>query len=275
MTTRSGGAARSMAALRGDDAAVEHLATALWPRAWRIATSVLVDSDGTAEVTRDALERAFRHVGGCTDEAAFRRWADQTVASRAVALRRRWAPGRPGCRPVTPSASDPPDRALWEACRRLPPYLGAVVCLHMWMDMPLEEVASCLGIRPRAARTRYRRGLTRLRRDLGSTGGEVEERLRRMGTRLPPPPPGSEGVAATAASLGVAAARLGVVGRPRAPRRRRWLAVLATLLAIAAAAAGVAARPTSPTTVLRNGEPVPGLAPGAAGQSSSVTGATR
>lgn len=139
-------------------------------RAYRLAGLILGDASEAEEAVADALEHALRHAGELRDPERFRAWFDRILTN---ACRDRLRRGR-GVRLIT-MPDDVVDRrdpfrdslARDEALRAivaLEPEERIVVVLHFWADLTLDDIATRLGWPPGTVRSRFYRGLERLRR---------------------------------------------------------------------------------------------------------------
>jgi RNA polymerase sigma-70 factor (ECF subfamily) len=146
-------------------------------RAYRLAGLILGDATEAEEAVGDALERAVRHAGELRDPERFRAWFDRILTNACRDRLRR----RRGVRLIAiPDEAidrrDPfrdslaRDEAL-RAIARLEPDERIVVVLHFWADLTLDDIAARLRWPSGTVRSRFHRGLERLRR--GEVGTAV------------------------------------------------------------------------------------------------------
>ncbi|HET6968383.1 MAG TPA: sigma-70 family RNA polymerase sigma factor [Ornithinibacter sp.] len=137
-----------------------------YPGAVRLAWLLMHDHDAAEDVVQDAFVRvrprlttvAHRNaylraaiVNGCRDRAR--------SAGRADAGWRR-------LRVVTDVSSNDKPSELLDAIGHLPYKQRAVVVLRYWADLPEEEIAEIVGVRPATVRSITSRALDRLRKEL-------------------------------------------------------------------------------------------------------------
>jgi RNA polymerase sigma-70 factor, ECF subfamily len=161
----------------GDPAAIESIVSDLWPRAWRLAFSVLADRGLAEDVAQDAFERAFRGLGAFAHVGALRRWLDQVVVRRAIDVsrreRRRGEREHRGGLRIFEGAGhddDPVDHGLRRRCAALPAPMRVVVALHYWFDLGLDDIAEALEIPKGTVRSRLSRALEQLRAEVAAPG---------------------------------------------------------------------------------------------------------
>jgi RNA polymerase sigma factor (sigma-70 family) len=122
----------------------------------------------------DALERAHRSIGQLRDETQFQAWFDRIVvnACRDRLRRRRIvrfvAIEDAGDRTAErdPFAAVIQADAALRAMRVLSPEERAIVALRFWADLPIEAIASRLGIPAGTVKSRLHRALARMRAEL-------------------------------------------------------------------------------------------------------------
>lgn len=145
--------------------------------AYHVAFAVLHDRQEAEDAVQEAALTAWRKMGQLRDPRAARPWFFKIVLNRArMHQRGRWR-----------SVIKLPDvqvRGPWNEERTLDALdlriavgqLGEeerlLLFLHYGLDLPLEEVASILGLRTAGAKTRLYRILKRLRPALASKKGE-------------------------------------------------------------------------------------------------------
>jgi RNA polymerase sigma factor (sigma-70 family) len=146
---------------------------------YRLAVAMLRDPDEAQDAVQESAMKAWRSIDHLRDPGQARAWFLSIVANqcRSTMRRRWWGELRFGSRSAV--AAGPEDIAvqsidLDNAMRSLGPDDRAVLHLHYFVDLPVEEVARVLGISPGAAKTRIYRAVHRLRPELQLT----EEDLR-------------------------------------------------------------------------------------------------
>ena len=153
-------------ARNGDGAAFAEVIRPHYDAAFRLAYGLLHDTGEAEDAVQDAAFKAWRRLGNLREGAGIRPWFLGIVANQ--------------CRDVSRSAwwsvlkVEPPDQAaspmdlaesidLRRAVRRLNHDERLVLVLRYYLDMPIEEIATTLGISTRAARSRVERAVHRLR----------------------------------------------------------------------------------------------------------------
>ncbi|HEV3088661.1 MAG TPA: sigma-70 family RNA polymerase sigma factor [Candidatus Elarobacter sp.] len=152
------------AAIGGDPAARDRLLEALWPRAYRLAASILGDRSGAEEAAQDALVAVATRLETLRDPAAFPLWSTRVVVNAArTALRRRARE-----RPLTGAEKTV---GFEDASAQRMDVLAALASLPEWLRIPLvlrhvdglssSEIGAALGAP--AATIRFRLALARRR----------------------------------------------------------------------------------------------------------------
>ena len=155
-------------ALAGDDAAFEALIGPLIEPALRLAYSMLGDRWEAEDSVQEAAIRAWGKLHQLRSGAPVRPWFLAIVVNRCRNVRRtRWF------RTIRIAdlfqRADEPDMArldLERAIERLPLKGRQALFIYFYLDLPLDEVATVLGISVSAARGRIYRACHRLRPDL-------------------------------------------------------------------------------------------------------------
>ncbi len=151
------------AALTGDEAAVERLIAAVWPRAFRLAAAVIGDGALAQDAAQEACVVVHRKVRSVRFADAFDAWLYRVVLREAGRVRRRHAPA-PECVPDAAARhEDAPAIDVWRALDALAPELRDVTVLFYFDDLKSHEIAAVLGIRHGTVRTRLARARDRLR----------------------------------------------------------------------------------------------------------------
>ena len=158
-------------AQNGDEEAFASLAVAAGDRLHAVAHRILRDIDLAEDATQQALLAVWRDLPQLRDPARFDAWSYRLLvrACYTEARRtRRWAPNLRLLPVDVASATDDSgpvvDRdQLERGFRRLSVEHRAVVVLHHYLDMPLEEVAETLGVPVGTVRSRLHHAMRGLR----------------------------------------------------------------------------------------------------------------
>ena len=158
-------------AQHGDEQAFASLAVAAGNRLHAVAHRILRDTDLAEDATQQALLTIWRDLPQLRDPARFEAWSYRLLvrACYAEARRtRRWAPNirlLPVDDPVEADGlSSVVDRdQLERGFRRLSIDHRAVVVLHHYLDLPLDEVAETLGVPVGTVRSRLHHAMRGLR----------------------------------------------------------------------------------------------------------------
>jgi RNA polymerase sigma factor (sigma-70 family) len=153
-------------AMDGDGGAFAELLRPEYNTAFRVAFGLLHSVDAAEDAVQEAAFTAWKKLGNVREGSPLRPWflAIVTNQCRTVAKGRWWSV-------VLTSRSDgeapAADLAAGIDLRRALARLGhderLVLVLRYYLDMPYEEIASMLGISPKAVRTRVERALHRVR----------------------------------------------------------------------------------------------------------------
>ena len=158
----------------GDVEAFTQLAQASFPRLDGIATLILHDPDRAEDAVQEALLKAWRHVRALRDAGAWDAWlrrltvrACYDVARKESRRTRLEVPVDPD--PAMAGTTDDigglADRDwLGSELSRLDIDQRAVIVLHYYLDLPVNEVAETLGIPYGTAASRLHRGLEAIRK---------------------------------------------------------------------------------------------------------------
>jgi RNA polymerase sigma factor (sigma-70 family) len=168
-------------AQRGDEEAFASLAVAVGNRLHAIAHRILRDADLADDATQQALLAMWRELPRLRDPARFEAWAYRTLVNACYAegrKARKWSPNLRVLLPEEPVSLDDlatvADRdQLERAFRRLSVDHRAVVVLHHYLDLPLEEVAETLGIPIGTVRSRLFHAMRGLRAALDADARPV------------------------------------------------------------------------------------------------------
>src|SRR5437763_6569497 len=140
-------------AIAGDLAAFAELLRPEYTAAFRLAYGLLHDRDDAEDVVQDAAFTAWRRISNLRAGSPLRPWFLAIVANRCRAVKRNhwWSisssePSKLEAPPVDLASSIDLRRAL----RRMRYDERLVLVLRYYVDMPYEEIATTLGISPKA-----------------------------------------------------------------------------------------------------------------------------
>ena len=152
-----------------DKHAFEHLLQPLIGPALRFAYGMLQDRAGAEDVVQEAALKAWRRLGNLRPGAEFRPWFLGIVANECRTLQRSrwWSVLRRaevhGSAAVAPEGEFLRGVDLRRAVAQLPHDQRAVILLHFYLDLPLDEVARTAGISVAGVKSRINRALRKLR----------------------------------------------------------------------------------------------------------------
>jgi RNA polymerase sigma-70 factor (ECF subfamily) len=141
-------------------------------RAYRLAGLLLGNAADAEDAVQDALTQAWRSFTDLRDHDRFGAWLDRIVVNACRdRLRRRQTVRFVPLDVATPEASDPfaavlASDALLRLIAALPLEERAIVVLHYWADLPLDEVAARLAIPVGTCKSRLHRALGRVRSEM-------------------------------------------------------------------------------------------------------------
>jgi len=158
-------------AQHGDEGAFTSLAVAVGDRLHAVAHRILRDIDLAEDATQQALLNVWRDLPQLRDPARFDAWSYRLLVRACYAEGRRTRQWSPNLRLLS---ADEPSRAdglssvvdrdqLERGFRRLSIDHRAVVVLHHYLDLPLEEVADVLGVPGGTVRSRLHHAMRGLR----------------------------------------------------------------------------------------------------------------
>jgi RNA polymerase sigma-70 factor, ECF subfamily len=154
-------------AIRGDVAAFALLLDPLWDPAHRLAFSMLRDQQSAEDAVQEAALNAWRTVRRLRrDTSSLRPWFLTIVANQCRSMRRSpWSrvlrvTSLPDRASVDPEIADRIDTE--KALLRLPGDQRLALILRYFLDLPMDEVATVLGVSVPAAKSRVRRALKSL-----------------------------------------------------------------------------------------------------------------
>jgi RNA polymerase sigma-70 factor (ECF subfamily) len=154
--------------LAGDRGAFEELIAPLVEPGYRLACGMLLDRDEAEDAVQEATLKAWLKLASFRTGSNPRPWFLTIVANHCRDLRRsRWWSVLRGV-DTEPASTSPIEGLagsvdLRRALLTLPVADRALLVMHYYMDLPLEEVARVLSVSPAAAKTRLYRVLRRLR----------------------------------------------------------------------------------------------------------------
>ena len=157
-------------AQHGDEEAFASLAVAAGDRLHAVAHRILRDTDLAEDATQQALLTIWRDLPQLRDPARFDAWSYRLLVRACYAEARRtrqWTPNLhilPTDVPAGEDLSSIVDRdQLERGFRRLSIDHRAVVVLHHYLDLPLDQVADVLGIPVGTVRSRLHHAMRGLR----------------------------------------------------------------------------------------------------------------
>jgi RNA polymerase sigma-70 factor, ECF subfamily len=168
-------------AQQGDQDAFATLAGAAVARLDAAARLILRDSELARDAVQDSMVRAWRDLPGLRDPDRFMPWLHRLTVNACldVARRRRRRSIEVELTPIVmPSVGDETagvaDREMIDdALQQLEPEFRAVIVLHYFLGMPLQDVAVALRIPVGTVKSRLNRSLRTMR--IALTEPEVDE----------------------------------------------------------------------------------------------------
>jgi RNA polymerase sigma factor (sigma-70 family) len=149
-------------AIAGDERAFDALIGPLVEPGYRLAVSMLENREEAEDAVQEATIKAWRNLHQLKDADVARSWFFTIVANQCRSVRRgRWWSVVKLAAPEQ-AKSGPEDEAvrrtdLQRAMRTLGPDDRLALYLRYYLDMPLNEVATVLGISETAAKSRIHR----------------------------------------------------------------------------------------------------------------------
>jgi RNA polymerase sigma-70 factor (ECF subfamily) len=150
----------------GDRVAFADLLRPEYRTAVRLAYGLLQDVNEAEDVVQEAAFKAWKKIANLHEGSSLRPWFLAIVANQCRTVKRSnwWSVIK----------DEPPDMEapamdlaasidLRRALRRLGYDERLVLVLRYYLDMPIDEIATTLGITPKAARSRVERAIHRLR----------------------------------------------------------------------------------------------------------------
>jgi RNA polymerase sigma-70 factor (ECF subfamily) len=129
---------------------------------------MLHDRHAAEDAVQEAAIKAWRHLDRLSPAAAPPAWFLTIVANQCRDVRRgRWWRMVPLDALPERTAPDPSERLIHElelhrAMARLTPEQRGLLLLHYQLDMPVQEMATVLSLRPGTVKSRLHRALRRL-----------------------------------------------------------------------------------------------------------------
>lgn len=138
---------------------------------YRTALAILRNGVEAEDAVQESAIKAWRRIAQLRDETKARPWFLAIVANQCRSMRRsRWwsVITLPQVeREETPIPDDASD--LERALSKLPADDRLALFLHFYLDLPLEDVGTVLGLSPAGAKTRVYRAAKKLKPDLEMT----------------------------------------------------------------------------------------------------------
>ena len=174
-------------AQHGDEEAFASLAVGVGDRLHAVAHRILRDTDLAEDATQQALLTIWRDLPQLRDPARFDAWSYRLLVRACYSEGRRTRQWQPNVRvmpAIEPSVADGTSMVvdrdqLERGFRRLSIDHRAVVVLHHYLDMPLEEVAETLGVPPGTVRSRLHHAMRGLRAALDADARPVQREATR------------------------------------------------------------------------------------------------
>jgi RNA polymerase sigma-70 factor (ECF subfamily) len=158
-------------ARQGDHDAFATLAAAAIYRLDAAAKLILRDPEQAKDAVQETLVRAWRDLPTLRSPARFDAWLHRLLYRSCIDESRRLRRHRfdVDVSPIDPSTSDDPNSAMVDRDQlergfsRLAPEARALLVMHHYLDLPLPEVATALGIPLGTAKSRLHRALQIMR----------------------------------------------------------------------------------------------------------------
>ena len=158
-------------AQRGDEEAFASLAVACGDRLHAVAHRILRDIDLAEDATQQALFAIWQNLPMLRDPARFDAWSYRLLVNACYSEGRRGRVWKPNLRVLYDDEQPAPDALrevhdrdqLERGFRRLSIDHRAVVVLHHYLDLPLDQVAETLGVPLGTVRSRLHHAMRGLR----------------------------------------------------------------------------------------------------------------
>jgi len=159
------------AARKGAAGDADRLIRAVWPRAYRIALSVLGEPTLAEDAAQEACAILFRSIKNLRATAAFSVWFYRIVVREARACERR---SRPAADEAASFESEEIDSSLRRidllaALRTLTAAQRIVIALYYYAELTTPEIAQALGLADSSVRFHLMRGRRALEKELRTT----------------------------------------------------------------------------------------------------------
>jgi RNA polymerase sigma-70 factor (ECF subfamily) len=145
-----------------------------------VAYLILRDPAAAEDVVAESLLVALEQGKHLREDAALRPWLLRIATNRALRSRQRRSRvvelrvvSELESRERGPDADE--RAALWQAVVALPPRMRAAVGLRYYLDLPVETVASVLGVSPNTVKTQLKSALVHLRAALADEPAQLGE----------------------------------------------------------------------------------------------------
>jgi RNA polymerase sigma-70 factor (ECF subfamily) len=159
----------------GDRIAFEHLCDRVLPVLYSRLRAQL-PREAVDDVAQEVCIAVMRGIGRFRARSSFRTWV-AAIARHKVADYYRGRGRRPVTTPLDPERSDPAAGDEWQeralvrlALRRLPDHYQEVLLLRLAEGLPFDQVAGVLGTSLEAAKSRYRRAVAAIAKELSEPG---------------------------------------------------------------------------------------------------------
>ena len=161
-------------AMAGDQAAFTELGRGQMHRLYAIARLILRDDDRAHDATQEALIGAWRDIKGLRDPDKFEPWIRRLLVNacyREARNEKRRVRAEGQVRPIDTEAADPAtataDRdELERAFMTLKPEQRALIVLHYYLGLPVQETAQALSLPVGTVNSRLNRTKTQMRATL-------------------------------------------------------------------------------------------------------------
>lgn len=133
-----------------------------------VAFHILRSHPDAEEVVIDTMVSAWQRIASLREPAALRPWLLRIATRHALARRRTTRPQPESLAMTDPAGPGPdPERiALAHALDALPPRMRAVLSLHYYAGLTVEETAAAIGVSPNTVKYHLKAGLAHLREAL-------------------------------------------------------------------------------------------------------------
>ena len=177
----------------GDRDAFEHIVNVSFDRSHGVAMRLLRDSQLAEDAVQQAMVSIWRDLPRLRDPARYDAWSYKLLVRACYAEYKHaphWMPAIEEGSPTEPRAGDPygavVDRdQLERGFRRLSMDHRAVIVLHHYLDLPVDEVGRILGIPAGTVKSRLHRALAEMRAALEADTRPADDTEPSAG-RVPP-----------------------------------------------------------------------------------------